>query len=315
MSDIHHAFVSAFSHKRKRSRTDVSDEQSANISKRRITSLPIRSPTSQRTHFFGPSPFGSLTGELTPVETSEDELVSRGHNGNDIWSSSNRPPSLTESQTSSESSASSVKVHISDQDEDQDMEMMPSSPTRPRIGRARSNDILPSALRSARPHLLSAGSAQYVTSDRIPTPIHSHFDTRINDLPSAPRHQFPPLRTNLSPMMEQDGFTPLCGLPTPGTDTMEPSHGQDEMMSFERTSSSMSDLRVRDEDDMMDDVHIVDDEHYGQDLGPGGHSSQGGPRWREEANGRTARLHMGYMPGCAKCAQKVPGHYSHILWS
>ena len=115
--------------------------------------------------------------------------------------------------------------------------------------------------------------------------------------------------------MEQDAFTPLCGLSSPGADIPEQSVDRDATMGFEQTSSSMSGLCVRDEDDMMDDVQIVDDGHYEQGLGLSSQSSQGGPNWTEEANGRRARLHMGYLPGCVKCAQKVPGHYSHILWS
>ncbi|KAJ9651605.1 hypothetical protein H2198_009108 [Neophaeococcomyces mojaviensis] len=31
--------------------------------------------------------------------------------------------------------------------------------------------------------------------------------------------------------------------------------------------------------------------------------------------GRTARLHMGYRADCEKCIARVPGHYSHIIWS
>lgn len=32
-------------------------------------------------------------------------------------------------------------------------------------------------------------------------------------------------------------------------------------------------------------------------------------------SGRTARLHMGYRADCEKCVARLPGHYSHILWT
>lgn len=35
----------------------------------------------------------------------------------------------------------------------------------------------------------------------------------------------------------------------------------------------------------------------------------------QSSTGRTARLHMGFRADCEKCIARVPGHYSHILWS
>lgn len=40
-----------------------------------------------------------------------------------------------------------------------------------------------------------------------------------------------------------------------------------------------------------------------------GHSRQ------QSSTGRTGRLHMGFRADCEKCVARVPGHYSHILWS
>ncbi|KAK5082278.1 hypothetical protein LTR05_007424 [Lithohypha guttulata] len=35
----------------------------------------------------------------------------------------------------------------------------------------------------------------------------------------------------------------------------------------------------------------------------------------QQSNGRTAKLHMGFKSDCDKCIARVPGHYSHIMWS
>ena len=271
--------------------------------------MPIRSPPRQQpARIFSPpnSTFTSFGGALTPVDTSEDESL------HDDFSS-NRLPSLTESQTSNDSSStSSVKVNVDAGD--QDMDMVLSSPTLPRTGRARSNDILSSLRR--RPSLL-APVVHTTSRDRIPTPINSHFDHRIAELPNAPRHAFPPLRTNLSPMVEQERWSSIGpdGLPSPREDYQPQIHDPDDMMLYDQTSDSMSGLRV-DDDPMV--MSQGDGSQYG--LGLDGPSSQGSGagygRTRQTSQAaRTARLHMGYLAGCEKCAQKVPGHYSHILWS
>lgn len=36
---------------------------------------------------------------------------------------------------------------------------------------------------------------------------------------------------------------------------------------------------------------------------------------RVQSSARTAKLHMGFKADCEKCIARVPGHYSHIIWS
>jgi hypothetical protein len=44
-------------------------------------------------------------------------------------------------------------------------------------------------------------------------------------------------------------------------------------------------------------------------------SSSAPTRTTDNHAGRQARLHMGYRADCEKCRQRVPGHYTHILWT
>ena len=286
------------SHKRRRSSSSNIDI-SAPDWKRRTLSLPLRSQARQRPITVATSnpSFNAFGGFLTP-DTSEDEFLSN-ENGD------SRLPSLTESQASSNESTSSTKVNA-------DQEMILSSPTRPRMaGRARSNDLLSSPRR--RPHFLTPDPPQ-TNRDRIPTPITSHFDHRLAELPNAPRHSFPPLRTNLSPMVEQENWSSMGpeGLPSPTDDYVPQIHDPDATMMYDQTNDSMSGLRV--DDAMETDLNVQPDDVMQYGLGLDGQLSQGHSR-QTSTTGRTARLHMGYLVGCEKCAQKVPGHYSHILWS
>lgn len=45
------------------------------------------------------------------------------------------------------------------------------------------------------------------------------------------------------------------------------------------------------------------------------HGNGHGHTRHQSSTGRTARLHMGFRADCEKCIARVPGHYSHILWS
>jgi hypothetical protein len=115
--------------------------------------------------------------------------------------------------------------------------------------------------------------------------------------------------------MEQE---PFGGPPTPVEDTMHipntSNEDADVMMGYEQTSDGMSGLRVScDDDEAMDqdmDVDAMRDQ-VRRDLGLDGISSQ---EQAKRISGRIAKLHMGFMAGCTRCAQKVPGHYSHIIW-
>ena len=123
-------------------------------------------------------------------------------------------------------------------------------------------------------------------------------------------------------MVEQETWSSIGpdGLPSPSTDEYTPQiHDPDAMMLYDQTSDGMSGLRV---DDVMDDAG----EGYGMGMdGQADHQQTSrGPRHTRQTSslggggggqGRTARLHMGFLAGCEKCVLKVPGHYSHILWS
>ena len=265
--------------KRKRYSDHIDDNHDsffgARDAKRRSTaihSLPIRlSPGRPANVSVPPASFAHYTSIYqqppTPVDTSDEESLGQPSKDDDHWATVKQ-----DSEPRSESSTSSTRAHCSDLDVDMDMPT-PLIP-QPRIRRARSNDIIPPERDST---LLSAMSN--FARERVPTPINTHFDNRINDLPSVPRHQFPPVRTTLSPMIEQESWISRDGLPSPIED-------QDMDMMVDR-----------------DDVYARAG-RYGLD---GNYSPSG--------RARTGRLHMGYLNGCEKCAQKVPGHYSHIIWS
>lgn len=57
-----------------------------------------------------------------------------------------------------------------------------------------------------------------------------------------------------------------------------------------------------------------EDQMTGTQNGDGRGYSYGHTR-NQSSTGRTARLHMGFRADCEKCIARVPGHYSHILWS
>jgi hypothetical protein len=284
MADVHSGFdFNTAPHKRKRRPDHLDDSFFDRDSKRRSThTLPFRLSPS-RTHIPAPQAYSLFTSVYqqppTPVDTSDEESLDQTKEES---IRSERQPSMQHTQRSSDSSMSSLRVQPGDSmDTEMDHGMTPGPA--PRIRRARSNDIMPPQRES---NFLSALDS--VARERVPTPISRHFDSRIPDLPSVPRHQFPPLRTNLSPMMEQDSWLGRDSLPSPAED--DDMDGV--MMSNDETNSAK--------------VHDVErEERYG--LQVDGHGSPG--------RSRSARLHMGFLNGCDKCIQKVPGHYSHILWS
>jgi len=288
----HHA---AATHKRKRF-LDLDDCDALftdrDIKRRSIHSLPIRSSPS-RPQIAIPQVYSLFTSVYqqppTPVDTSEDE--SPGFPSD----ASHWPIKQNNSSTSlcsQNSKTSSMKVQLRDV-ADVDMELSAPSPAEPRMGRARSNDIVPP---HRDPNFL--GVMDTLLRDRVPTPINSHFDSRVSDLPKVPRHQFPPLRTNLSPMFEQESWITRDGLPSPVED-----QDMDSAMMIDETNDSMSGLRVSGSNDSID-ATLSSPVYW---TPTDGNSSPG--------RGRNARLHMGFLNGCEKCIQKVPGHYSHILRS
>lgn len=68
-------------------------------------------------------------------------------------------------------------------------------------------------------------------------------------------------------------------------------------------------------ENMKSDVH--DEEQTTSTHNNDGRSSgyTHGHTRNQSSTGRTARLHMGFRADCEKCIARVPGHYSHILWS
>ena len=289
MADVYTAFQhhAAAPHKRKRNLDDHGDSFFNRDIKRRSThSLPIRSsPT--RPQISIPPAFSLFTSVYqqppTPVDTSDEE--SPGFPKEETqW--------LTKGVTDIQSHEPSAHAHSGD-GVDVEMDLSTTLLVQPKIRRARSNDIVP-------PHRDANFLSPMDTfaRDRVPTPISSHFDKRVSDLPNVPRHQFPPLRTNLSPMFEQDSWITRDGLPSPVED-----QDMDGMMMIDETNDSMSGLRVSGDNESME--------------------SEPSPRYRAQTHEgntspgrhRSARLHMGFLNGCEKCIQKVPGHYSHILRS
>lgn len=294
MADVYTAFhLDSTPHKRKRHLDDLNDDLISRQTKRRsFHCLPIRSSPSR--------PFSLFTSIYqqppTPVDTSDDESPSlpkrptqdqdqREDQDLDHWPQNN-------SQPGSDSSLSSIRAQCGDSvDADIDMELTTMPPVQPRIRRARSNDIVPPHRDS---NFLSAMDS--FARERVPTPISSNFDNRINDLPSVPRHQFPPLRTNLSPMFEQESWITRDGLPSPVDD-----QDMDTAMMIDADDDGEFGMRMRGGD--AADTGMAG--KFGLQLD--GTSSPG--------RVRTARLHMGFLNDCDKCVQKVPGHYSHIIWS
>jgi hypothetical protein len=246
--------------------------------KRRSTtlhSLPIRLSPSRPNVSTSPASFSLFTSIYqqppTPVDTSDDESLGQQTKDDEPWCLSKQ-----DSQPQSDGSSSSTRAQCGDTNADVDMDLTAPLTTQPRIRRARSNDIVPPERDS---NLL--GAMDMFARERVPTPISSHFDNRVSELPNVPRHQFPPLRTNLSPMIEQESWISRDGLPSPVED-------QDMDMVMDRDDASKGDYFGR---------YTLD-----------GHSSPSG-------RARSGRLHMGFLNDCEKCIQKVPGHYSHILWT
>lgn len=94
-------------------------------------------------------------------------------------------------------------------------------------------------------------------------------------------------------MFEQESWITRDGLPSPVED-----QDMEGMMMVDSTNDSMSGLRV---DDPFDQFARAGQAQADANCSPG--------------RTRPARLHMGFLNGCDKCIQRVPGHYSHILRS
>lgn len=176
----------------------------------------------------------------------------------------------------SSSSISSVRVNVDDFDDDMDMNLSPIM----FLTHKRPDMIMT-------PPRIPCSSAQ--SDERIPTPTASKFnqsETSIRN--SFARHQMP-RHTNLSPVMYEEN-----GLPSPVA-----SPDIETQMVMDSASDEFRGLRVE------CDGYV---EHIDGEIGTSDIMS---PR----KSGKMARLHMGYRTDCEKCIQRVPGHYSHIIWS
>jgi hypothetical protein len=296
--------------KRKR---DLNDDRSAEFGQpwKRHASLAVRTPPKPRARSAGSLNGFNSHGPLTPVDSSDEESSSVFPFDTHDQSIDSRPSAYAHTAIRLQHSP------VSEQG-DTDMASTPAPPpTLVRIGRTRSNDIIsPPRLTSPNDSFLMPAPRQpNPLADRVPTPTVSHFDSRVNNLPSVPRHSFPPLRKFLSPMIEQDGWgSPLTdsgmGLPSPAEDegnglTDNPGNDPDVMMGYEQTSNGMSGLRVscdEDDDSMMDDTQMRHIAGFAEAT-----------QYSQGQDGQRTRLHMGFLAGCDKCMRKELGHYSHIL--
>lgn len=290
MADVQSAFESAsISCRRKRKPDDLGDDLLNHEAKRRsIHSLPFRlSPSRPQVSL--PPAFPMFTSIYqqppTPADTSDDESSgnSREEHG---WAV--KPYSGDFPGPKSDSSMSSNHAEYGDS-ADVDMDLTQGLDPPPKVRRARSNDIIAPY---REPGLLSTMDS--VNRERVPTPISGHFDARVNDLPSAPRYHFPPLRTNLSPMFEQESWMSRDGLPSPTED-----QDMDMMLDYNNGAKAPQ-------------PHVPGTGARGFHLIEYETRTTGGS---SSGRSRTAKLHMGFLQGCEKCIQKVPGHYSHILWT
>ena len=269
----------------------------------RIKSLPIRSPrTSKQNPFFSPtySPIPqSVPALLTPVESSDDDIAST-----DLSLEAGRLPPLDDTNTSSDSSTSSIKVVVGD---DGDMEMADSQPRQfssPQPWqRQRSNDMLvPPNL----PYLLDTRRSQ--GSERLPTPIYGHFnDSDVNmDMNGLGARS----STVLSPLIREEEEAPWWRghrLPSPVDNfdgLMAPLSQADGMMDRINVNTAGSNDLSR------DDTSFPALPNQGHSVLEGQSESFGG----EPDAPRSRRLTMGFRADCDKCIQRVPGHYSHIVY-
>ena len=233
------------------------------------------------------------------MESSDDELAS-----SDLSFEPGRLPRLDDSNNSSDSSTSSIKVVVGD---DGDMEMADSQPRKfssPQPWqRQRSNDMLaPLNL----PVLRDTTNRQ--SNQRLPTPIWGHFnDIDVNmDMNGVSARR----STALSPLIREEEEVPWWRghrLPSPA-DTF------DELMTPMSQADGMMGRLIVDtaggHDLSQDDIPFPALLNQGKPLLEG--QSEG---LRGELDvPRSRRLTMGFRADCEKCIQRVPGHYSHIVY-
>jgi len=228
-------------------------------------------------------------------------------------------------------------------------------PTPIRIGRSRSNDLMSPVLSLTAPNALGSLNVSPVSHtfarNRIATPVASSFPTLgpfESTFASAAarqmRSQLP--STSLSPMADAESWTPhMQRPPSPEPELDAPFDEDSIMMGVEDShmmSSSFSSLSVhsRAEDTQFGNSNSSPTKGWSSQTSPSPRArglgldgtssvrpddlrmstitdsqSIAAQHNRNQSNGRTARLHMGFRADCEKCIDRVPGHYSHIFWS
>ena len=161
--------------------------------------------------------------------------------------------------------------------------------------------------------------------------------------------------STLSPMVDAESWTPqIQRPPSPGPELDEPFDEDAAMAGVEDShmmSSSFTNLSVHSQDNLNDmpNIDSSPSSYWSQHssnisprtrgLGLDGPSSApndlvrpermrmstidesqsnngfGQQHNRNQSSGRVAKLHMGFKADCEKCIARVPGHYSHIMWS
>lgn len=183
-------------------------------------------------------------------------------------------------------------------------------------------------------------------------PGGSPFETSFASAASRQlRPHFLQQSTSLSPMVDAESWTPQVHRPPSPDPELDDAFDEDAAMAGVEDSYMMSDsftnLSVHSQDNMneMPDLGSSPTRHVSswsprtRGLGLDSTTSRGlmrpdglrmstindaqtmleqqnnGQHNRNQSSGRVAKLHMGFKADCEKCIARVPGHYSHIIWS
>lgn len=143
-------------------------------------------------------------------------------------------------------------------------------------------------------HINSLPPSAMSFRDRAPTPITATFN--IFETSSRNRGKQMTQPTMLSPLMGEESY-----LPSPVESISMSMNGDSEtIMRMEHASSGFGALSVECKDDAMMEDPVM---------------SPTSAKFAKANAGKGARLHMGFRADCEKCQQRVPGHYSHIVWN
>lgn len=283
--------------KRKRIPDTQSDELGLSherLNKRaNLARLPIRLTPSSPQHYLWHDRASAFVRPLTPVDSSDEEAAGQAE---DPWGYQH--DAKAHSHRFSTHSLASITVNIDaaeDQVEDMDISTSPSVTTA---------QLLPATLKHP---LLSNSRQRYLAAppvsldERVPTPISDKFNL-FEDSPKT-RNWRTSRPTILSPVMAEELSFPSPIESISGVMSVDP----ETVVSMEHTSDGFGALSVTCDADLMMQDSLSQEE-------PAPSSRQ--PDIRNSRHpGKNAKLHMGFRADCEKCQQRVPGHYSHILWT